>query len=59
MVCLRGTFEFNINECDDEKERCNRLFYEEMCDLDHEQCKEGEERKQTEEDEEDEKGEED
>ncbi|OQD62127.1 hypothetical protein PENPOL_c013G00665 [Penicillium polonicum] len=45
--------EFNINECDDEEERCNEMSYGEMCDLDDELCKEeGEEGEQNEEEEE-------
>lgn len=45
--------EFNINECDDEEERCNEMFYGEMCELEDELCKEEvEEGEQSEEDEE-------
>ncbi|KAJ5515818.1 hypothetical protein N7527_007378 [Penicillium freii] len=45
--------EFNINECDDEEERCNEMIYEEMCELEDELCKEEvEEDEQSEEDEE-------
>ncbi|KAJ5405069.1 hypothetical protein N7465_006353 [Penicillium sp. CMV-2018d] len=45
--------DLNINECDDDEERCNEMFYQEMRDLDDELCKEeGEEGEQSEADEE-------
>lgn len=49
--------ELNLNECDDEEEKFNEMFYEEMCVLDDELCKE--ESEEGEQSEDDEEGEED